>query len=150
MAVEINRTSDNNYFGNLTAAAEVAVGVFVVPDFSAGTAAVPADDTAADAAGLMLVANVNDNIDEQGVADADLTVASGSYLRLKPLQVHDTFTTDKFKGTYATLNVDDVFAIGDGGTVEAIGVRTPAMRFAIAEKTTLFGNEALKLRVTQI
>lgn len=145
MAVVMN-ISDNNYIGVLKAVADVKPGVFVVPDFSAGTAAVPADDSAADAL-VALVCNVNTAIDEQGVADADFTVKTGEYLRLKYLNIGHVFTTDQFKGDFATINVGDVFAPGDAGIAEAIGARTPVVKLQVIEKTTLNGANALKFLV---
>jgi hypothetical protein len=145
MAVVMN-ISDNNYIGTLTATAAVKPGNFVIPDYSTGTATVPADDTAADAI-VALVCNVNTNIDEQGVADADFTVGTGEYLRLKYLKVGDVFTTDIFTGTYSGINVDDIFAPGGGGPAEAIAVRAPIVKLQVVEKTTLNGANALKFVV---
>lgn len=148
MAIVMN-ISDNNYVGHLTAAAAgIKPGMFVTPDYGAGTAAVCADDTAGDAL-VPVVCNVNTNIDEQGVADADFVLTSGAYLRLKYLKVGDILTTDQFKGTYSGLTVGDVFAPGNDGTVEAVASRTPIIKLAIIEKTTLNGANALKFLVTK-
>ncbi len=147
MAVVINKSSSNIYIGNLTAAATVLNGLFVTPTYSAGTAALAVNDTAGDAAGLLLAYAVNTKIDEEVVADSATSVLTGGYLRLKPLVVGDTFTTDQFKGTYGSLAAGAIFAVGDGGSVEAVASRTPVLTFAIVEKTTLYGANALKLIV---
>jgi hypothetical protein len=144
MSAIINQQSDNNYVGTLKSVASIANGVFVTPNWTNGTAAAVADDTAGDAAGLMMVYNVNDKIDQELVADSAFTVASGKYLRLKAFQVGDIFTTDQFKGTYGSIAADSVFAVGDGGTIEAVAARTPKFTVKVIEKTTLYGANALK------
>jgi hypothetical protein len=149
MAVQIN-LSDNKYIGTLKATAATSNGVFVTPDYSAATATVVASTTAGDAAGLLLVNSVNIAIDEQGVDDASFTTASGDYLRLKALEVGNIFTTDKFTGTYASIALGAVFAVGANGLPEAIGTRTPKLSFAVKEKTTLNGNNALKFVVLSV
>lgn len=140
----INQQSEHNYVGTLKSVASIANGVFVTPNWTAGTAAAVVDDNAGDAAGLMMVYNVNDKIDQELVADSAFTVASGKYLRLKPYQVGDIFTTDQFKGTYASITTDSVFAVGEGGTIEDVASRTPRFSVKVIEKTTLYGANALK------
>jgi len=147
MAVIINKATDNVYIGNLKATATVTNGAFVAPNYGAGTAVVPVDDTAADGYGLLLAYAQNTKIEEEAVADSATAVVSGEYLRLKALKVGDTFTTDQFKGTYGSINVDDIFAVGDAGTIEAIASRTPVLRFRVVEKTTIYGANALKVIV---
>jgi hypothetical protein len=149
MSVVIN-LADNNYIGTLKATAATENGVFVKPDYAAGTATVTASTAEGDASGLLLVCNVNTAIDEQGVDDATMKVNAGEYLRLKPLQVGNIFTTDKFTGTYSSINVGDKFAVGANGLVEAIGVRTPKLSLEVIEKTTLHGNNALKFVVVSV
>ncbi len=149
MAVEIN-VSDNKYIGTLKADADVKNGLFVKADFSAGTAAVVGSTPVGDESGLYLVNSVNTNIDEQGVGDIDFVTASGEYLRLKALAIGNIFATDQVTGTYGSINKGDVFAPSTDGKVEAIGSRTPAMKFSVIEKLTLNGNDALKLIVTQV
>jgi hypothetical protein len=146
MAVVIN-LGDNEYIGTLKATATTTNGIFVKPNYSAGTATAAANNTEGDAAGLLLVNNVNINIDEQAVADDSFTVASGEYLRLKALEVGDVFTTDQFIPTYSSVNVDDVLAVGANGKLDVIGARTPVLQLKVIEKTTLFGNNALKVIV---
>lgn len=146
MSVVIN-LGDNDYIGVLKAAAATSVGLFVKPDFAAGTAAATASTAEGDASGVLLVCNVNTAIDEQGVDDAALTVGSGEYLRLKSLKVGNIITTDKFNGTYGSINVNDKFAPGAAGLADAIAARTPALVLKVIEKTTLFGNSALKFIV---
>lgn len=146
MAVELNIVSNNNYIGILKATATTANGVFVVPDYSAGTAAI-ADATTGDG-NVLLTNNVNTNIDEQGVADADFTTAADEYLRLKQPQVGDVITTDQFAGTPA---VAAELAVGVDGKLEAIGVRTPRVKFEVIDASaSLNGNNAIKVLVTQV
>lgn len=147
MAVVINKASDNVYIGNLKATATVTNGVFVVPAYLTKDAAVPATDAAADGYGLLLAYAVNTKIEEEVVADSATNVLNGDYLRLKAVKVGDVFTTDQFKGTYATIAVGDIFAAGDLGTIEAIGIRTPVLRLQVVEKTTLYAANALKVIV---
>jgi hypothetical protein len=147
MAIVLN-SSDNKYVGILKAVAAIHPGIFVTPDYSAGTAAKLANGTVA-LASCPVVCNVNPNIDAQGIDDEDFEVASGEYLRLKYLKTGDIFTTDQFVGTYGSLAVDDIFVPGSGGTVEAYSSGTYVTKMAIIEKTTLYGENALKLIVTQ-
>jgi hypothetical protein len=153
MAVVINRSSDEVYMGHLKAAAQVAPGCAVVADFSAGTAAAPASDAAADGYGVYLVANYDPYADTDATNSADFTVAQGAYLRLKKLHAGDIFTTDQFVGDYATIAVGNVFAVngtaasGAVGKWIAVGTRTPVVRVQVIEKTTLYGNNALKFVV---
>jgi hypothetical protein len=147
MAAIINQQSDNNYIGHLKSVAAIANGTFVTPNYAAGTAAAVVDDTAGDAAGLLFVYNVNDKIDQELVADSAFVVGSGKYLRLKAFKVGEIFTTDQFKGTYGSITADSIFAIGDGGTLEAVAARTPKITVKVIEKTTLYGANALKFIV---
>lgn len=140
MAGLINKTSDNAYISNLKSTAITQNGAFVVPDYSAGTATAAADATAGDGYGLLYVNNVNTKIDQELVADADFSVASGDYLRAKALKVGDVITTDQS----AVLAVDAIAAVGVAGKLEAIGTRTPVLRFQIIEVTTLYGTAAVK------
>jgi hypothetical protein len=149
MSVVINLAS-NDYIGSLKAAASTVNGVFVTANYAAGTAAVVPDTTTGDGAGLLLVANVNTAIDEQGVDDATMTTATGEYLRLKALHVGNIFTTDQFGGTYGSINVGDKFAVGANGQPVAIGARTPKLTLQVKEKTTLHGNSALKFVVLSV
>ena len=69
------------------------------------------------------------------------------------MEVGDAFTTDQFIGVFAGINVGDIFAVngavGDGvqGRWIAIGARTPVLRARVIEKTTIYGQNALKFRV---
>jgi hypothetical protein len=147
MAIVLN-SSDNKYVGILKSVAAIKPGIFVVPDYSAGTAAAVANGTEA-LTSVPVVCNVNPDIDAQGTDDNDFEVASGAYLRLKYLKTGDIITTDQFTGTYAAAAVDDVFVPGSGGTVEVYSTGTYVTKMAIIEKTTLYGENALKLIVTQ-
>ena len=149
MSVVLN-LADNDYIGTLKAAASTVNGVFVTGNYAAGTAAVVPDATTGDGSGLLLVCNVNTAIDEQGIDDANLTMATGDYLRLKSLEIGDIFTTDQFAGTYGTINVNDKFAVGANGQPVAIGARTPKLSLQVIEKPTLFGNSALKFVVLSV
>jgi hypothetical protein len=149
MPAVINQ-GDNQYIGILKATAPTANGLFVKADYSAGTATVTANNTEGDASGLLFVYNQNINIDQQGVDDASFTVGSGEYLRLKSFKVGEIFTTDQFIPTYSSINVNDVFAVGANGKVDTIGARTPKLTFKVIEKTTLHGNNALKLVVLSV
>jgi hypothetical protein len=149
MSVVIN-SGDNDYIGVLKATTATVNGVFVTPSYLNSTATPAADATAGDAAGLLLVCNVNQNIDEQKIDDASLSTASGAYLRLKALEVGDIFTTDQLIGTYTGFALGDKFAVGAAGAVAAIAGRTPKLSFAVLDKITLFGNNALKLVVISV
>lgn len=117
-------------------------GTFVVLDHANGTATL-ANTTTGDG-DVYFVQNVIDTIDEQGVDDVNFKVVKGEYLRLhKPLP-GTVYVTTKFNGT---LNVGDVVAVGDGGAVEAIGTRTPQVKFVVKEKTTAYGTDAVKIMV---
>jgi hypothetical protein len=146
MAVVIN-IGEPQYIGTLKSTAQITPGVFVTPNYATGTATAVADNAAGDESGLLLVCNVNPNIDEQGVDDASFTVGADEYLRLKAPNVGDVFTTDQFIPTYSSVNVGDKMAVGAGGKVDVIGTRTPALVLRVIEKTTLYGNNALKLIV---
>lgn len=156
MSVVINNSQSEVYLGHLkVATAAVKPGAVVLADDSAGTCAVPtdADNTLANGLDLYLVANYDSYADTNLINSKDFTVAVNKYARLKPFQVGDTFTTDCFIGTYANINVDDVFAVngiaasGASGHWIAIGVRTPILRVKVVEKTTIYGQNALKFRV---
>lgn len=142
MGVIINK-GNHIYDGTLTAAVDTVVGMFVSPNYTTGAAALSASGNYDGV--CLLVNNVNFTIDQQGVADTTLTVKAGDYLRAKRMLPGETFTTDQFNGTYGTINVGDVFAPGAGGKIEAKAARTPAVTFIVREKTTLWGNNALRL-----
>lgn len=117
-------------------------GTFVVLNHAAKTATL-ADATTGDG-DVYFVQNVIDTIDEQGIDDVDFKVAEGKYLRLhKPLP-GTIYVTTKFNGT---LNEGDVVAVGANGAVEAVGERTPQVKFVVKEKTTAYGTDAVKIMV---
>jgi transcriptional regulator of NAD metabolism len=58
----------------------------------------------------------------------------------------EVITTTEFK---ETLNVGDVVAVGDGGTLEAIGARTPKQSYTVIEKPTLWGVTCVKCIVNE-
>ncbi|TVY09963.1 hypothetical protein [Paenibacillus cremeus] len=149
MAAVIN-IGDNDYIGTLKAVASIANGVFVKADYAAGTAAATASTAEGDAAGLLFVNNVNINIDQQTVGDDTFAVANGEYLRLKALETGDIFTTDQFVPAIGSINVNDVLAAAAAGKLDAIGARTPKLSVKVIEKTTLFGNNAIKCVVLSV
>lgn len=117
-------------------------GTFVVLDHANGTATL-ANGRTGDG-DVYFVQNVIETIDEQGIDDVNFKVANGKYLRLhKPLP-GTIYVTTKFNGT---LNKGDVVAVGDNGAVEAIGARTPKVKFVVKEKTTAYGTDAVKIMV---
>jgi len=133
---------NNQYIGTLVNGTDnLENGVFVVPNWANGTAAVPADDASADG-DVMFVCNEIDTVVEQAISDIDFKIASGEYLKLKVPQAGEIFVTTKFKGN---LVKGDVVAVGDGGTLEAIGTRTPKYKFVVEEVTTFLGANAVKV-----
>lgn len=117
-------------------------GTFVVLDHVNGTATL-ANATKGNG-DVYFVQNTIDTVDEQGIDDVDFKVAEGKYLRLhKPLP-GTVYVTTKFNGN---LKQGDVVAVGDGGAVEAIGTRTPQVKFVVKEKTTAYGTDAVKIMV---
>ena len=154
MSVVINHSQSEVYFGQLRiATAAVAPGACVVADDVNGACAVPAANANADGLDIYMVANYDSYADTDTRNSVNYTVAVGEYARLKPLEVGDAFTTDQFIGVFAGINVGDIFAVngdvGDGvqGRWVAIGQRTPVLRARVIEKTTIYGNNALKFRV---
>ena len=153
MAIVFHNTESEIYVGILKAAATVTPGCAVIADYSAGTAASPATDGAGDGYGVHVVCNYDPYAATDMTDTEDYTVGANEYLLLKQLQTGDAFTTDQIIGTYASIAVDDIFAVngtaatGTIGKWVAIGVRTPVVRVQVIEKNTLFGNNALKFRV---
>ncbi len=138
---------NNIYLGNLVlgGSTEIKNGTFVVPDFTNGTAVPPADDIAADGE-VYFVVNEIDTVQGEMIDDLDFTVKPGKYLKMKKLLPGEVITTTEFK---ETLNVGDVVAVGDGGTLEAIGVRTPKQSYTVIEKPTLWGVTCVKCIVNE-
>jgi hypothetical protein len=138
MAFLLNMGNDL-YLGTLNAAAAVKPGVFVVPDYSAGTVAI-ADATSGDG-DVWVVANDIDTVAEQGINDLDYEVAAGEKVKIHKLVPGEVFTVDLFNGTPA---VGDVVAAGVGGKLEAVGTRTPDSSFTVIEKPVLWGVQCIK------
>jgi co-chaperonin GroES (HSP10) len=135
---------NNQYLGTLkNTTANLENGMFVVADFTAGTAAVPASASAADD-DVWFVVNEIETISEQGIDDVDYKIAVDKFLRLHYPQKGEVLVTTNYKGTPVK---GDVLAVGDGGTVEAVGTRTPKIKFVVDEVTTAYGTTALKLVV---
>lgn len=153
MAVYLDQPNSEISFGNLTAAASLYPGDVVVPDYSAGTCAAPATDGAGDVAGLCLVLNYDSYADTDMTNSSAYYVASGEYARLKALGVGDVLTTDRFIGTYSSIAADDIFTVNGNSGSGTIGKwidvasRTPALQAVVIGKTTIYGNNALQLRV---
>lgn len=145
MACMIN-LGDMEYLGTLTLGGATAVknGVFVVPNWTAGTAT-PTDATTGDG-DVWMVDNIIDTIPEQMIDDLNFTVAVGKCLRLKKYEPGEIFTTTEFNGTPA---VGDVLAAGVGGKLEAKAARTPKQTFTVIEKPTLWATTTLKCVVDQ-
>lgn len=135
---------NDQYIGTLklNAVNGVENGVFVVPNFATGEASV-ADATTGDG-NVLFVSNEIDTIPENGIDDVNFVVANGKYLRLKAPQKGEVLVTTKFNGTLAK---GDTVAVGVDGAVEAIGARTPQVKFAVKELTTAYGTSAVSLAV---
>lgn len=118
----------------------VKVGQFVVLNHTAKTGAL-ANATTGDG-DVYFVANEIDTVVEQSIDDVNFVVANGKYLRLKKAQKGEILVTTEFTGTLA---VGDTVAVGVSGKVEAIGVRTPATKFIVKEKTAEYGQDTLRL-----
>jgi hypothetical protein len=154
MSVYLDQTNDEIYFGHLKVATAAAYpGDVVVADDSAGTCAAPGSDTVADGTDLYMVCNYDSYADTDMTNSKDYDVAVGKYARLKQLSKGDVFTTDRFIGTYSSIAVDDIFAVngtaGSGavGKWIAVASRTPELKAKVIEKTYIYGQEALKMRV---
>lgn len=138
---------NDQYIGHIKANEDNGIenGTFVTVDFANGVAAYPADDTAADAQ-VYFVENDIDTVVEEAIDDDAYVVKKGKYLRLKVPQKGEVFVTTKFTGA-TTPAVDDIVAVGGGGSLKAIGTRTPAVKFVVLEQTTAYGAAALKVMV---
>lgn len=134
---------NDQYLGSLTLSEENGVenGVFVEANFANGTASLPTTDADGD---VYFVANEIDTIPEHGIDDVDYVVKNGKYLRLKnPLKGEILVTTKFAEG----LNEGDEVAVVSGGTVAPVGARTPKVKFAVKEKLTAYGKDAVSLYV---
>ena len=132
------------YVGTLKLNHEAGVenGVFVAPNFANGTATL-ANATTGDKE-VLFVVNEIETIMEDGIDDVDYVVKHGKYLRAHVPQTGEVLVTTKFNGT---LVEGDVVAVGVGGAVEKVGTRTPKVKFAVKEKLTAYGKEAVSLIV---
>ncbi len=154
MSVIINQSNDEVYFGQLkVATTEAYPGEVLVADDSAGTCAAPTSDGVADGYDLYILCNYDPYADTDLTNSKDFHVEVNEYARLKQLSPGDVFTTDRFIGTYSSISVDDIFAVngtsgsGTCGKWIAIGSRTPVLRVKVIKKTTIYGENALKMRV---
>jgi hypothetical protein len=96
------------------AGSAVGRGTFVVPDYSADTAATPTENGLAD---VWFVMNAVTTPKELGQDDADFTVAVGEKLELAKLQLGATFITDQFASTYASYDVGDAVMVSNAGVL---------------------------------
>lgn len=120
---------NNRYIGSFKAAEEVENGQFVAVDYVAGTGAL--------GVGEYFVQNINTNISEYGIDDADFKVKEGEFLRLYVPQAGDVLVTTKFTGS---LEKGDKVEIGaDGNAVKGEG------GFVVKDLTTAYGKEAVSL-----
>lgn len=151
MAVLVNKQSDYVVEGAYRTSVDVKPGQFVIEDHANKTVEVVPDATTGDGAGIKLVLQVNNTIDEEMVADSDVVYKAGELVPTRTLKIGDVFTTDQFTVTdYNAVALGSVFAVGADGKVEAVGTRTPKLTFKVKEKTTLFGKNALKLVVETV
>jgi len=133
---------NDQYLGGYNAAANVENGVFVVLNHAAKTGSV-ANATTGDG-DVYFVENEIETIVEQGIDDVNFVVKAGKGLRLHKPQKGEVLVSTKFNGTLAE---GDTVAVGVGGAVEAVGARTPQVKFVVKELTTAYGTNAVKLLV---
>lgn len=133
---------NDQFIGGYKATADVENGVFVVLDHANKTASIA---TAVTGDGdVYFVENEIDTIAEQGIDDVNFVVKNGKFLRLHKPQKGEVLVTTKFNGTLAD---GATVAVGVGGAVEAVGVRTPQTKFALKENTTAYGANAVSILV---
>lgn len=146
MAGYVKKPVNHKYDTFKSGSDAVTNGLFLVPDFSGGTASKPVGD----AEGLVVF--VENEIDQpvmEGTDDADFSVDTGDYLKVKPAAEGEWYVTTAI-GT-ATLAKGDECAVGAGGLVFAIADLTAAAftnfhtTFIVQDVTTLFGDDALVL-----
>ena len=140
---------DNKYEGRLTAAlANLENGMFVVPNYSAGTASTPTGDATGE---VRFVENEIDTVPEQSIDDVDYVIASGAYLKLKTPHDGEVFVTDKITSTYSGISKGDEMGVDVTGQLALIAdldagnFTTFKYTFIVEEKVTLWGNDALKV-----
>lgn len=125
-----------------TGEAAIENGMFVAPNWSAGTAATPNANTVIP----YFVENVIDTVDEEQINDLDFTISAGKYLRIKRLLPGEIFVTTKVVGTPA---VGDTVDVGTTGKITATS-GSPAQTFQVIEKPTLWGVTAYKCVVLEV
>jgi hypothetical protein len=139
---------DNRYEGTLEAAQAFENGMFVVPDYSAGTAGTPTGDGTGE---IRFIENEIDTVAEEGIDDADYSIASGDYLKLKTPKNGEILITDKFTPTYASITDGDEMGVDVTGNLALIGdldaanFTTFRYTFIVKDKVKLWGNDALKV-----
>lgn len=120
---------NEKYLGSFKATEEVENGQFVTVDYANGTGSLGEGD--------YFVQNVNTNIPEYGIDDADFAIKKDEYLRLYVAQAGDILVTTKFTGD---LEKGDTVKVGaDGNVVKGDG------GFVVKDATTAFGKDAVSL-----
>lgn len=144
MAVLMNKQLGNIIEGGYRATEDVKPGQFVAIDYTNKTASIASTPTT----DVRLVLQRNDTIDQEAVADSDVVYKKGEFLPLRKLQLGDVLTNDQFTGTFASVTIGSDFVVA-GGTVSA-GTPDEGLAFKVKDKTTLFGNPAIKLEVVSV
>jgi hypothetical protein len=153
MAICVDRTNSEVYIGTFKASGSVYPGDVVYASDSAGTATIPTTTDIAAGYNLFICCNYDSYADTDMTDSEDFYVADGEYLRLKAPLVGDIITTDRFIGTYASITKGDAFLVnsstgsGTQGKWIAITTESPVLRAVVHGKTTLYGNNALQLRI---
>lgn len=149
MAVLINKQVGFIVEGGYRAVADIKPGQFVTVDYENKTASAVAS-TPTGGEPVKLVLQRNNTIDQQAVADSDVVYKKDEFLPLRTPQLGDVITTDQFTGNYETIKMGDKFVIGADGKVETGVPEVGSLGFSVKDKTTLFGNNALKLEVVTV
>jgi len=141
---------DNKYVGILKSASDdVQNGDFVVPDWSAGTAAVTAGDNIGE---VMFVRNELNEPAERAISDGDFDMDTGDYLRLKTLHNGMILETTAIASTYANVSVDDEMGCVAGELALAADTTLTSLAtfkytFVVMEKFSMYGTDAVRVWV---
>jgi len=136
---------NNQYIGTLklaTGASDLENGMFVAPDWSAGTCATPTANTVVP----YFVVNEIDTVTGEVTNDLDYTISAGEYVKMKRLLPGEVFVTTK---SAATLSVGNTVDCGTTGVLTA-STGSPAQTFMVIEKVTLWGTTAYKCIVLEV
>lgn len=115
----------------------IHAGMFVEPDWTEGTASLPANQSAADEGDLYVVLNENDTVLEEMVTDFDYTVKEGEALKLKKMLPGEVLITTQFDD--GVNKGDEVAPKADGKLGAITDTRTPKITFMVKDKTMLWG-----------